>query len=104
MATITLNNIEKEALKAFKKIGLIGSLAFSYDCGNAYINIEGSLNAITSVIFDENGNFSTVYTMQYKEEILDENEEPTGEFEDVENELYMGNSLTTAIRTLRRAV
>jgi phosphoribosylformylglycinamidine (FGAM) synthase-like amidotransferase family enzyme len=101
MKSITLENIEKHVNATAKKLGLCIKFNVTYDCGNAYINVNGSLNAITSVIFDEEGNLSSVYTMQYKEEILNDNEEPTGEFEDVENELYMGNSLTTALNKLR---
>lgn len=100
---ITLNNIENEVLKATKKLGLCVKLDVTYDCGNAYVNVSGSLNAITSVIFDEDGEFSAIYTEQYKKEVLDENEEPTGEFEEVEIELYLGMSLTTALNKLRLA-
>lgn len=98
---LTLNNIEKEVAKATK--GACVTFDVTYDCGNAYVNVKGSLNAITCVIFDEDGKFSTVYTEQYKKEILDENEDPTGEFEEVENELYIGMSLTTALNKLRLA-
>lgn len=99
--TLTISNIEKEVLKATKKMGTSLTFDISYDCGNAYVNVIGSLNAITTVVFNDNGEFETAYTIQYKEEVLDENEDSTGEFEEVENELYMGNSLKTALNKLR---
>jgi hypothetical protein len=98
---ITLENIEKEVIKATKN-ACVG-FDVTYDCGNAYVNVKGSNNAITTVVFDESGNFSTIYTTQYKAEFTDDNGEPTGDFFDVDNTLYEGNSLTTALNKLRLA-
>jgi hypothetical protein len=98
---LTLNNIEKAVASATKKLGLCVSLVVTFDCGNAYVNVKDNLNAITAVIFDDNGEFSGICTTQYKYEVMDDDGEPTGEFIDVDNEVYTGTSLTAAINKLR---
>lgn len=98
--TLSLKNIEKEVAKAAKKIG--SDLITTFDCGNAYITVKGSNHCITSVIFDDNGEFSIIYTTQYKQEILDDDYDYTGEFEDCEIEQYSGSVLLTALQKLRR--
>jgi len=98
---LTLNNIEKQVQKTAVKLGLSVNLDVCFDCGNAYVNVKNSLNAITSIIFDDNGAFSTIITTQYKYEIYDDELEGTHEFIDCDNTVYEGNSLSSAINKLR---
>lgn len=98
---LTINNIEKEVAKVANKLGV--KFVVCFDCGNAYVNVDGSLNAITTICFDEDNNLLDTYTTQYKEEILDDNDEPTGEFEDCDNVLYIGKGLTAALTKLKLA-
>jgi hypothetical protein len=104
MATLTLNNIEKEANKVAKKWGNGLNLNFDYGVkGQVIISIENDFTAVTTVLFDEqNGVFEGVYTTQLQKEKFDNNSED-GYIIDCNEELYMGESLTTAINKMRLA-